>query len=249
MRVCVLISFLTAAAFAQSSLNEPYFLIRIIRTGPEPGAASVAPYERTKAAVDVIGMRSITGPAQNWLIESHRSFGTLEGIENALAEDPLPRGDSSDPDLYSTRWIAMFRHNLSYRPDDAIKLIPMARYYQISVVHIRPGADLDFAELVRLRRALFDSINLERPELGYQVISGTSSGTYVFIAPLQSLKVLDNGLVRVPAFAEGHGSGKARQINADADVTREHFLFRVEPSRSFVSDTFAGSDPGFWHGK
>jgi hypothetical protein len=138
---------------------------------------------------------------------------------------------------------------LSYRPDEAIKLLQTARYFQVTIFRIRPGADFDFAELIRLRKASFDSINLDRPEIGYQIISGSTSGVYMFLAPLPSMRMLDNGFARMPVYAEGLGPGggrAGRQIAAEADATREHLLFRVEPAKSHVSDAFGAADPEFW---
>jgi hypothetical protein len=150
------------------------------------------------------------------------------------------------------RMIGLFRIGLSYRPDEAIKLIRSARYFQVTTFRIRPGADIDFSELIRMRKSAFDSINLDRPEIGYQIISGATSGTYVFLAPLPSLRTLDNTFARMPAHPEGGGGlrGKeSRQIQWEADITREHMLFRVQPRMSHVTEGFAAADPEFWRSR
>ena len=129
---------------------------------------------------------------------------------------------------------------------------PRAANRRTWTYRIRPGADFDFAELIRLRKASFDSINLDRPEIGYQIISGANSGTYIFVAPLNSLRTLDNTFARMPAHGETLGGprGKeSRQIQWEADVTREHMLFRVHPGLSHVSDAFAAADPDFWRAR
>jgi len=97
--------------------------------------------------------------------------------------------------------IGLYRPGLSYRPDEADKGLPKARYLLISIYRSRPGQDSAFAELVKLRRAHYDSINLDRPEVCYQVMSGAPSGTFVFLTPLNSLKSMDDGLARTPAYA------------------------------------------------
>ena len=240
-------------------LGEPFFLIRIVRNAPrlDTDTTLIRAYDETKAPIDVLGMKAITGSSQSWLIESHRSFGSIEAVDKSLIDAP-PTSDARDAweeEAFSpsTRMIGLFRHGLSYRPDEALKLLQSARYFQVSIYRIRPGADFDFAELIRLRKASFDSINLDRPELGYQVISGGSSGTYVFLAPLPSLRTLDNGVARMPMYSDGSGHGggaraAGRQIQAEADITREHMFFRVQPRMSHVSDAFAAADPEFWRG-
>ena len=74
----------------------------------------------------------------------------------------------------------------------------------------------------------------------------------MFLSPLQSLRSIDNGMARMPVYAEGTahaGLNAGRQIAAEADITREQLIFRVEPRISYVSDSFASSDPEFWHGR
>ncbi len=250
-----------AAIFADAqALGEPFYLIRIVRGAPRADAdpTAIQPYIAAKAPIEVLGMKAITGSSQSWLIESHRSFGSIEAVERAIAEAPASestRAELEDEAISpSNRMLGLYRHALGYRPDEAIKLLQTARYFQVSIYRIRPGADIDFAELIRIRKATFDSINLDRPEIGYQVISGGSSGTYVFLAPLPSLKTLDNGIARMPVYSEGigHAGGPraaGRQIQTEAEVTREHLLFRVQPRMSYVSDAFAAADPDFWRGR
>jgi hypothetical protein len=78
--------------------------------------------------------------------------------------------------------------------------------------------------------------------MAYQVISGATAGTYLFLAPLTSLKSLDDGIARTPIHAE---SSKAAVEN---EIGRVHLLFRVEPAMSYVSDDFASADVDFWRG-
>jgi hypothetical protein len=131
-------------------------------------------------------------------------------------------------------------------------MFPRARYFQVSLFRIRPGTEAEFGELIRLRRATADVINLDRPDLAYQVISGAPAGTFVFLAPIASLRSFDDGVNSVPVFAEGLANSRAKdgsKIAADTEMSREHLLFRVEPRISYVSREFADVDPDFWRGK
>ena len=122
-------------------------------------------------------------------------------------------------------------------------MFPRARYFYVTIYRIRPGTEAEFADLVKLRRGALDSINMDRPEIAYQVISGAASGTYLFLAPLTSLKSLDDGMAKGPVYAE---SGKAA---TGSELSRVHFLFRIEPGMSYVSDDFASADVEFWRPK
>ena len=239
----------TAPTRAQTQ-GEPFWLIRIVQSDSGPGVDSspVEAYRAAGSAVDVVGLRSVTGPSQLWMIEGHRSFAGVEALDKALARAVGERRDTNGAVLPTTTLLGLYRPALSNRPDEAIKLFSGARYFRVTVFQTRAGADIEFAELMQMRRFGLESVNLDRPEIGYQVISG-SSGTYVFLSPVATLSTLDAGVARMPAYAEdaARSSGKAgRQAAADALLRRESLLFRVEPRASFVSAEFAGNDAAFW---
>ena len=183
---------------------EPPSLLRLARN--VQSATAIQSYVNSRAAVNVLGMRAVSGPDEAWLIEMHDSFASLEGVDQAL----------------------------------------QARYLMISLYRMHPGDEALFAQVVKLQRARNDSINLDRPELAYEVVTGVISGTYVFVAPLPTLKTLDDALARTPAYAESvRETGK--KVAAEAEISLERMLFRIEPSLSYVSEEFAAGDPKFWN--
>jgi hypothetical protein len=230
-------------------LAEPPSLLRIVRN--VQGATFIQSYADSKTVVNVLGMRAVSGPNEDWLIEMLDSFASLEGVDQALAATRPSKDSGAVPDdlLPPARLlIAMYRPGLSYRPDEAVKNLPKARYLLISLYRMRPGNEALFAQVVKLQRARSDSINLDRPELAYEVVAGAISGTYVFVAPFPTLKTLDDGLARTPAYAEGvRETGK--KVAAEAEISLERMLFRMEPSLSYVSEEFAAGDPEFWNPK
>lgn len=244
----LLIPCLAVCALAQYP-GEPFTLIRLIRkpSGPGVNTAVIASHRAARTPVDVVGLKSITGPHQDWLVEAHGSFASVEVVDRALASVATPA--SPDEAFAPATLIGLLRPGLSYRPEDAIKALPMARYFQISVFRTRPGAFMDFAEVMRIRNAALDRVNADRPELGYQIISGTTSGTFVFLSPMPSLKAVDESMARIWAHGDGAGRQAASKITAEAEITREQFLFRVEPGISYVSESFGAAAPDFWHGK
>jgi len=118
----------------------------------------------------------------------------------------------------------------------------------MSIYRIRPGNEDVFSEIIKLRRVRSDSINLDRPEIAYEVVAGAMSGTYIFVAPFPTLKILDDGLAKTPAYAEG-AQDAGKKALAQADISQERMLLRIEPGLSYVSDDFASSDPEFWNPK
>ncbi len=253
MRICLLAAMLAAAAAAQG-LTDPPTIVQFVRK-PGIGGASLKPYANTGARVNVIGMAAVTGLPETWLVECHYSFASVEDMDQriAAASPVRPSADSSDPAqddvLAPSRTIlSVYRPNWSYRADQAIRAFARARYFQVSIFRIRPGSEADFGELIRLRRATADVINLDRPELAYQVISGAPSGTIIFLSPIQTLRNFDEGVNPVPVYAEGLAA-KAKEgskLAAGSEISREHLIFRVEPRISYVSSEFADVDPDFW---
>src|SRR5260370_5525974 len=253
LKLVVVIVGLSLAALAQAPA-----LIRVPRnlSPPDLSPACIQPYADAKTAVMVLAMTSVSGVSETWLAEAHDSFESIEYVDKALAgfapsrNAAYPTADDVLPP--SRTLIALYRPGLSYRPDEAVKNLPKARYLLISIYRIRPGSDAGFAELVRLRRARFDSINLDRPEIGYQVMTGAPSRTYLFFAPLNSLKTLTPAMARPPPYAEGVRETVAtagQKIAAESEIGHEFLLFRIEPRFSYVSEEFAAVDPDFWSPK
>jgi hypothetical protein len=198
-------------------------------------------------------MSSISGFSETWLLEFHDSFGSIEDLDKALSgatqpdlgqqTTPLSTDEVLSP---SKTLIALYRPGLSYRPDQAIQSLPKMRYFDVTLYHIRPGTESDFARFLKLRNAGLDSLNLDRPDMAYQIISGERAGTYIVLTPLPSLRVLDDGRPATPSYAEGDRAA-ANKIIADSELVRERLWFRIEPRVSSVSDEFADGDNGFWH--
>src|ERR1035441_1285771 len=247
MKTILLAGILALSAAAQAP-TEPPPILQLIRR-PGTVVAPIRPYADAGAVVDVLGMVSITGPPEAWQIESHQSFASIEDLDKAVG--PVAPAQA-DPLALSSTLIAFYRPGWSYRADQAIRMFPRAHYFHITIYQVRPDAENDLGELVKLRRIGSDSVNLDRPDLAYQVISGAPSGTFIFLAPLASLKTMDEGVAETPVYAEATAAARAKtasKVSADGAISSESLLFRVEPRMSYVSDGFAEADRGFWRPK
>jgi hypothetical protein len=231
---------------------QPPALIRVISNVP---GSYIEPYISGKAPAMVLGLRSVSGLQETWLTELHDSFASIEDTDRSLngflderrANENVSGYDDVLPG--SRKMIGLYRPGLSYRSDEAAKGLPKARYLIVSIYRIRPGQDAGFAEIVKLKRAHHDSINLDRPDVCYQVMSGAPSGTFIFLTPLISLKSMDEGLARTPPYAEALRDASAtagRKLAAETEIGHEFLIFRLDPRISYVSDEFAAGDPAFW---
>jgi hypothetical protein len=251
MKLVLLAVTLAGCAGAQGPGDVPPILQVIRKPGGVAGAGR--PYAAAKANIDVVGMSSMTGQPETWLVELHSLFASIEDLDRAMtALGATGAAQTGDNLLAPERTvIALYQPGWSYRPQEALRRLGQARYFHVTIYRMRAGTGNDLEELMKLRRHEMDAVNLDRPDLIYRVVSGEPSGTCLVLAPLVSLKVLDDGVAKMPVYAEPLATAEAAagKLAASGELGREHYLFRVEPRLSYVSDSFAGSDAGFWRGK
>ncbi len=241
---------LLTGLLAIGAAAQPPNIIRVVRNGNPGSYIQAARNADPKPSVTVFGMSAIAGLAENWLIELHDSFGNLEDLDRAVGSilfstnGAPPQADDLLPS--SKALVAVYRPGLSYRADQGVQSFPKARYFDIAIYRIRLGTEGDFGNFLKLRGFGQDSINLDKPEMAYQVVSGAPAGTYIVLTPLPSLRVMDDARANTPVYAQADIDA-ARKIAADLQLVREHLWFRVDPRLSFVSDQFAADDSTFWH--
>jgi len=245
----LLLAVLLALEAAAQTYTEPPLLIQLRRAAMKD---PLPPYPEAKAAIDVFSLSSITGPAERWMMEAHNSFASIESTYEGLRNAGAAQTQGSEPVSFellgeSRTIVAVYRPGLSYRADQAIRMLARARYFYVSVYRSRLGSESDFGDLLRRRREGLDYINLDRPDIAYYITSGAASGTYILLAPLTSLSVLDEGMAKRAYHAEP--GSRSQTKNNDADFSRTHILFRVEPGMSYVTDQFAEEWPEFWRPK
>jgi hypothetical protein len=253
----ILILVMCATGAVAQTIADPPPLLEIVRK-PGVAAAPVRPYAEARATVNVLALAAVTGLPESWFIETHLNYASIEALDKALAAVGPPRaltafGEAGQDDVLAPArtMIAVYRPGYSYRPEQAARSLARARYLHVTVYRVRGGTESDFGTLVNLRRANLDSMNLDRPDIAYEVISGAPSGTYLFLSPIASLRTMDDGVPDTPVYAQGiaEAHAKAKAANAPAEIGREHLLFRLDPRLSYVSDDFAAADTAFWRGK
>ena len=140
------IGFLFFSSFGTA--QEPQILIRMIREPPREAATErILNYQGFRAGTLVLASNATTGPPETIFFEIHDSYASLESIDAVSHLAKL--SERSAP--FST--LLLYVPGLSFRPDLAAKLLPSARYLQLSTYRIRPGTGPEFGELIRLRRA------------------------------------------------------------------------------------------------
>ncbi len=253
----LLLAVCAGSALAQGLTDVPPIL-QLIRKPGTQGNGTIRPYAQARAAVDAIGMATITGVPETWNIELHQTFAEIEDLDRAIASSAVGAGTPAYPQVGSDELLApartmvlLYQPGWSYRPQEAVRRIAHARYFEVSVYRMQAGSEADLGELMKLRRHEMDSVNLDRPDLVYRVVSGAPSGMYLILAPLVTLRVMDDGVAKLPVYGEPLAAAEAAaaKVAASKELSREHLLLRVEPSQSYVSDDFVSGEREFWRGK
>jgi hypothetical protein len=254
MQKLVLPFVVACAALAQGPSDPPPILELVQKPGY--AANAIKPYADARAAVNVLGLTAVTGLPDTWFLEMHPNFTSVETLDQALNAIGAPRaaaavdGGQDDVLAPARTLIATYQPQWSYRPDQAVRQLAYARYMHVTVYRIRTASEAAFDKIVNLRRGNLESLNLDRPDIAYEVVSGAPAGTYIFLAPMLSLRGLDDGVPNTPTYAQGLASERAKVMSNTpaSDISREHLLFRMEPRLSYVSDDFAAPNQEFWRG-
>jgi hypothetical protein len=164
------------------------------------------------------------------------SFAINEDYEKASDKEPLKSAlamlDARDGELRAssrTMW-AVYRPDLSYRAE---KFDPAkARYVTVGTFRVRLGRDDDFMSGAKAYFGGYEKGNVDVCLLGYEVVAGAPSGTYLFFTPMDSMKVLDGEPQRMQAVRQGMGEEAFNRLMKGAgDVFQsiEDTLLEVKP--------------------
>jgi hypothetical protein len=185
-----------------------------------------------------IALSSLAGAPELWRMEFHMSFAAMEGAINSLAQASALRPvDARAAELLDSRhtFVAVYREGLSLQVQQAMAVLPRARYLLIRRVEIQTGHEHDFAQSVRAFLAASDRAGGDQPVLAYQIFAGGLRTTYLFMQPLRTLATLDN------MTPEGVRTG-----STDIVVGDERLLYRVVPAVSVPPQSFVDTDHDFW---
>jgi hypothetical protein len=206
--------------------------------------------------VHVLGMSALTGTGQAWFLEAHDSFAAIEKTLSAFgaADSKFAQIDELDAEFRSSSrsYLAVYRPDLSYLPEQWVQSLPKARFMNIDIFRIQPGHDADFAELGHMHVDAARKAVSDQPVVAYEIVSGMPAGTYLLFQPATSLQTLDTETDRSNAIMRAMGDTASKRFAkgvSDTIVSDELLLFAMEPRMSYVSKEFAAADPDFWNQK
>jgi hypothetical protein len=199
-----------------------------------------------------IALASLSGSPELWRTEFHPSFAAMEDAINTMAQSgTLQQIDARAGELIDDRhtFIAIYREGLSLQTQQALAVLPRARFMLIRKVEVQTGRERDFAQSFRTLLAASDRAGLDQPVLAYQIFSGGSRSTYLFLQPLRSLATVDTMMPDIGKTYESLGAEGASKLHTtltDTVLSDERLLFRVAPALSVPPKEFVDIDHDFW---
>jgi hypothetical protein len=204
-----------------------------------------------------LGLSNESGPSEVWFLSGFPSFAAMEEGDKLSDKAPLKTelemADAHDGELRSDNhsMTAVFRKDLSYLPANGTPL-GKTHYMSIDMYRARLGHGQDVTEGAKQILAAYGKANLSVTVLGYEVVAGAPNGTYLFLAPMESLKQMDDTPNNDKALAAAMGAENMQRMEkSEGDVfqTMESFLFSVSPEMSYLPKEVEDVDPAFWRPK
>jgi len=212
-------------------------------------------YERFNIPAYWIEMKSITGPDESFSLNFGDSFGDLEkmgaGVAAGVAAHPelaglqdrlLAENTSSVTNLLAERVDPLSFHAGS------INFAKM-RMLQVTVFHIRPGHEGEFAEAAKSIASAYEKVAGSPPWVIYAVHSGVPVPCYLMLTALSSLKDEDDAAARRAPAMEAAGAAveqRLQEIARSAYDSIETNIYVVNPLLSHMPRAFTAEDPGYW---
>jgi hypothetical protein len=246
------------------SAGSPPRYINVVRERLKPGRDGVYDgmlsnirddYERFNILAYWIELKSLTGPDEILAFNFGESFGEFEkmgaGMAAGIAAHPelaglqdrqLAENTSSVTNFIAERVDALGFHTAT------INFAKM-RMLQVTVFHIRPGHEGEFAEAAKSIASAYEKVAGSPPWVIYAVHSGAPVPCYLMLTALSSLKDEDDAAARrVPAMdATGPAvQQRLQEIARSAYDSVETNIYVVNPHLSHMPRDFTAEDPAYW---
>ena len=202
-----------------------------------------------------IGMQSITGPETVIYDFGHTSFADMVKVHEAVMANKalLQKLQSTDAtegaDVASvTRSLYMFRKDLSLNPDVDF---PKMRFMDMLLFHVREGHEEEFEQAVKLYMKAYQTAVPDAYWAMFQKTYGEGSGdTFLLVTPLKSLADEDGMMGNAKKLRSSVGDAQMEammKLGASTIASSESNLFYLNPSISYVPNSWAQDSPGFWN--
>jgi hypothetical protein len=252
----------SSAALAQAPAVPPPNILNIetvnikpYTDGPFDKVASEYPglSKELKDPTHVLAMEALTGAPRAIFLSGFDSFEALQKNEEWLPGDAATDAKFDALDAREAPYISEVHHTIwHYLPDLSNNVaaadIPHSHYWEVIVIHMRPGHTGQFEELTRLHRDAYLRSGQNVPWSTYEGMMGVTD-SYLILVPMTSLKDEDVGLAHKKDFGAALGDDGRRQLNKLSEenvASVEDNLWMVNPEWSYVEKSWIDADPQYW---
>ncbi len=263
--VCAAFLLQPAGSLLAQEPPPPPNILQIYREQIKPGRAGVhamheqgwpRAFARAGFTGYYLAMQSVTGPQEAWYLAGTESFASVEQNEKAIEANPALQAElehlgREDAEYLSGLHVilARYRADMSYGPRVSI---PTMRYFDVTILRVRPGHETSFGELNKLVIEAHQQANVDERWATFEVVSGMPDGTFLVFTPMKSLAEMDTVAARHgTAFQQAIAPHRQKltELQRAGILSTESMVFALSPRMSYMPDDFKAVDPAFWNPK
>lgn len=177
------------------------------------------------------------------LQKNHDATVAIAGLMDKLNAD-----NAAEAPLVSDHFTSIYE----YQPDLSLHVdrkVEDARFLDITIFHVQPGRHHDFEALVKV----FTKAQANSPNVGWaafeKMYGHDSDDTYIFITLLRSLADVDQEVLDDAKLSDEMGKDQLQlnsQLASQVVKSSENDLFAINPTISYVPDSWLTDSPDFW---
>src|SRR4051794_28556015 len=243
-------------AAAQDAAPTPPKILQITREWLKPGKSFVAHEKASVAFVNMsaraklqghyVSLDSISGKLRTLYIARYPSFEAwetdnklMEKSPGAMAEADRAVAGLADFDESVESGVFTYDEELSYHPHTDIS---HARYFELSIFHVRPGHSKEWHQAVTMYKDVWDKLNVGANWAAYDVAYGAEGGTVLVLSDRDSMKQIDDIRGLDSKFFGGIGGEDGMQkfdelLGQAVDSSRTE-LFSINPRQSYAEESW-----------
>jgi len=212
-------------------------------------------YERFNIPAYWIELKSLTGPDEILAFNFAESFGEFEkmgaGMAAGIAAHPELAGLQDRQLAENTSSVTNFIAERVDALGSRAATINFAKMHmlQVTVFHIRPGHEGEFAEAAKGIASAYEKVAGSPAWVMYAVHSGAPAPCYLMLTALSSLKDEDDAAARRAPAMDAAGPAvqqRLQEIARSAYDSIETNIYVVNPLLSHMPRAFTAEDPGYW---
>ncbi len=199
-----------------------------------------------------IAMDSMSGPNRALFLFPYDSFEAWG--KDALFQTSGAFGAANDAALIADGELLSRSeaHAYLYHPEMSLHIgmdISKARFWQFQSFRLKPGHDMDWADLVKIYTDGFANIPAANWAMYESQFAEDNGGVWVSITPMKTLGEVDSGIADGGKFWEGLSAANKKRIEdlaAACIESSQRNVFVVNPSESYEDPSWDTSAPEIW---